>query len=218
VYEKGKQLGDLDSPWVRYEGEFKASTRKELPLDMLRDPAAYLIGAYPVLRFIDAVASRIPATKEAAIATWKSARRHLKRQYGATLNFVARHTPDDLALARVVRSLTTNKLPSWSSGRSSEIVARNSGRTTPPRRRGNPMYMSNHLPRLDLAQLAIAIVTILSGTADERGGTFTDDAGKERAYNVRSQKAKLEVAGFAYPYKVRLEEGQQPYPAGEYAA
>jgi hypothetical protein len=73
------------------------------------------MGAYPVLRFIDAVASRIPVSKEAALATWKSARRHLKRQYGATLNFCARNTPDDAALGRVIRSLTSNKLPAWSS-------------------------------------------------------------------------------------------------------
>jgi hypothetical protein len=78
------------------------------------------------------------------------------------------------------------------------------------------MFISNHLPRLDLAQLAVAIVTVLASKVDEKPWDFIDDSGKKREGTTRSQKAKLEVAGFAYPYKVRLEDGQPPYAAGEY--
>jgi phage replication initiation protein len=49
-YEKGKQLGDKDgkySKWVRAEVEFKASDRF-IPFDVLQDPSAYFMGAYPV--------------------------------------------------------------------------------------------------------------------------------------------------------------------------
>lgn len=49
-YEKGKQLGDKDgkySKWVRAEVEFKASDRV-IPFDVLKDPSAYFMGAYPV--------------------------------------------------------------------------------------------------------------------------------------------------------------------------
>lgn len=113
VYEKGREMGDPDSEWVRYEAQFRASSRKELPLDMLRDPSAYLLGAYPVLRFIQACAERIAITKEGQKATWKSVRRHLKRQYGATLNFMVANTVSDSALARLVRSLTSERLPAW---------------------------------------------------------------------------------------------------------
>lgn len=129
VYEKGRQLGDKESPWTRYEGEFKASSRKELPLDILRDPDAYMVGAYPVLNFIRAMALRIDPTDAAAAATWKSCRRHLKRQYGATLNFVVKNTPDDEALGRVIRCLTSPKLPKWGNKEAAaswpEIVAVN---------------------------------------------------------------------------------------------
>ncbi|KWV12248.1 single-stranded DNA-binding protein [Xanthomonas translucens pv. translucens] len=59
-------------------------------------------------------------------------------------------------------------------------------------------------------------VTVLDGAVIERGGTFEDDSGKERSYTTRKQKAKLEVGGFAYPFDVRLEEGQKPYAAGDY--
>lgn len=113
VYEKGKELGDPTSPWVRYEAQFSASRRKELPLDMLRDPRGYLLGAYPVLRFLQAMAQRIDVTNAAAAATLKSCRRHLRRQYGATLNFIVKQTRSDAELASVVRSLTTAKLPKW---------------------------------------------------------------------------------------------------------
>jgi hypothetical protein len=59
-------------------------------------------------------------------------------------------------------------------------------------------------------------VTILSAKVEERSGTFTDDSGKERDFTTRKQKAKLEVGGFAYPFDVRLENGQQSYAPGEY--
>ncbi|TWQ31919.1 replication initiation factor domain-containing protein, partial [Xanthomonas vasicola] len=58
VYEKGREQGDKESPWVRYEAQFKASNRKDLSLDILRDPAGYLLGAYPVLHFLNCVALR----------------------------------------------------------------------------------------------------------------------------------------------------------------
>lgn len=129
VYEKGRELGDKESPWVRYEAEFKASNRKELTLDLLRDPAAYMLGAYPVLAFIRAMALRIDPTDAAAAACWKSCRRHLKRQYGATLHFIVRHSPDDEALGRVIRTLTSPKLPAWANNEAAanwpEIVAVN---------------------------------------------------------------------------------------------
>lgn len=131
VYEKGRQLGDPESPWVRFEAEFKSSQRKELTLDILRDPAAYLLGAYPILKFIDAVASRIDVTDAANAATWKSARRHIKRQYGATLHFILKHTPDAESAVRVIESLTSPKLPAWAGTDAAtqwpEIVAVNRG-------------------------------------------------------------------------------------------
>lgn len=77
------------------------------------------------------------------------------------------------------------------------------------------MYLSNHLPRLDLAQLAVAIVTILAGPKS-KPYSFKDDKGDLREGETVYQQAKLEVAGFAYPYKVRLEDGQQAYAQGEY--
>ena len=49
-YEKGKKLGDKDGKyarWVRAEVEFKANDRI-IPFDVLKDPSAYFMGAYPL--------------------------------------------------------------------------------------------------------------------------------------------------------------------------
>ena len=116
VYEKGREQGDKRSEWVRYEAQFRASNRKELPLDILRDPASYLLGAYPVLKFLHCVATRIDITKAAVEATWKSARRHLRRQYGATLAFISRNCPDAETLKAVIETCTSPKLPRWVTG------------------------------------------------------------------------------------------------------
>lgn len=59
-------------------------------------------------------------------------------------------------------------------------------------------------------------VTILKAEVEERGGTFKDDSGNDRSYTTRKQKAKLEIGGFVYPLDVRLEDGQRPYPVGDY--
>lgn len=47
IYEKGKEKGDSQSPWVRIEVEFKSKDRV-LELEMLLAPSQYFVGAYPV--------------------------------------------------------------------------------------------------------------------------------------------------------------------------
>lgn len=47
VYEKGKQLGDTESPWSRVEVQFSSHDRI-LPLEMLIQPDEFLVAAYPV--------------------------------------------------------------------------------------------------------------------------------------------------------------------------
>lgn len=58
IYEKGKQLGETTSPWVRWELELKAVDRI-IPLDALLNYDEYFKGAYPVLaNFTKGTASR----------------------------------------------------------------------------------------------------------------------------------------------------------------
>lgn len=46
IYEKGKELGDADSKWVRTEVEFKAKGQL-IPLDVLIKPSNFFLKSYP---------------------------------------------------------------------------------------------------------------------------------------------------------------------------
>lgn len=113
VYEKDKEQGDPDGTRVRWEVQHRGSTRRVLPLEILSEPAKYLRGAYPALVFVSDCIERICTAARDAAASCKRAMKHVRRQYGATLNAIARHFPTDEGLARVVRALTRPKLPAW---------------------------------------------------------------------------------------------------------
>ncbi len=58
IYEKGKQLGDPNSPWVRFEVELHNRDR-EIPFDVLLRPGHYVAGSYPCMRWVSDKAFRI---------------------------------------------------------------------------------------------------------------------------------------------------------------
>lgn len=51
IYQKGKQLGDKKSKWVRWEVELHSSQRI-IPLDAMIKPSEYLAATYPALSFL----------------------------------------------------------------------------------------------------------------------------------------------------------------------
>lgn len=69
AYEKGRQLGDQSSPWVRFEVELRNNDR-DLPFDLLTRRDEYFVGAYRCLERLLAVAGEKVAThqKEGEIA------------------------------------------------------------------------------------------------------------------------------------------------------
>lgn len=86
VYEKGRQLGDLKSPRVRWELQLGRKER-DLPLDILLDPGPYFAGAYPALQQILPAASISLPTRAIERATDLVHRlHHLRASYGATLD------------------------------------------------------------------------------------------------------------------------------------
>lgn len=116
VYEKGREQGDTESPWVRYEGEFHASNRRELPLDMLTDGAPYLVGAYPVLDFVDAVGERLRVAAAQVLANCVRAVRHFRKQYGPMLNALLHAAGgDEKTLHRLIQGTARQSLPKWCS-------------------------------------------------------------------------------------------------------
>lgn len=84
VYEKGKQLGDRESPWTRIELELKAVDRV-IPFDTLLKPGHYLAGAYPALEWLNERQSRISTVRHAAKKGYEAMVRYVRRAAGAAL-------------------------------------------------------------------------------------------------------------------------------------
>jgi len=113
VYEKGKQLGDEESPWVRWELQMRSSTRKRITLDVLSDPMAFMRGAFECLDFVSSCMQRLEVANEVSKATAKSVMRHAKRMYGSTLWMLTRLAPCAEDLAEVITALSVEKVPKW---------------------------------------------------------------------------------------------------------
>lgn len=99
AYEKGRQLGDPDSPWVRAEVELHSKYR-EIPLDIMLDPDSYFVGAYPVCEGleVDAEPTRIKTLKKKVAITYERSVASAKRTYGALVNLMRERGLDDSAI------------------------------------------------------------------------------------------------------------------------
>lgn len=99
IYEKGKQLGDPSSSWVRHEVEFRASHRV-LTADMIRNPAHYLAGAYSCFEWVSrAQQSRIKTLIAMGQASISKAVDHAKKQAGKCLHMMLQLNGGDIGAA-----------------------------------------------------------------------------------------------------------------------
>lgn len=113
VYEKGKQLGDPSSPWVRFEARF-GSKYRDIPYEILERPWEFITGHYPALSWISEVSTRMETAVAKAAACWTASIRHAKRQYGAVVNAIFKVFPDPQEFGHAVGSiLRREKLPAW---------------------------------------------------------------------------------------------------------
>lgn len=86
VYEKGRQLGQADSPWTRFEVELRNNER-DLPFEMLTDSAKYFAGAYKCLeQLLDAAAERIKLHEKEGEISLKVMTGHAKNGYGKVVH------------------------------------------------------------------------------------------------------------------------------------
>lgn len=82
VYEKGKQLGDAQSEWVRFEVQL-GSRDRVIPWDAITRPDAFFAGCYPALaEIVKAEAEYVPTMQAQARVTLGHLLHHLKRSYG----------------------------------------------------------------------------------------------------------------------------------------
>jgi phage replication initiation protein len=103
VYEKGRQLGDPSSPWVRVELELRNKSRV-IPWDVLTTPASYLAGGYPCLAFLSAVQDKIRTLTKAVQITIGSIVHYLRTAGGKSINVLMQvHSGDAFALVNAIK-------------------------------------------------------------------------------------------------------------------
>lgn len=110
AYEKGMQLGDESSGWVRFELEMKAVDRV-VPLETLLVSGDYLAGAYPALAWISETQCRVKTTQKTLAMSYEAMKAWLKLQCGKAL-FAMREIEGDAekVLSEVMRAGIPSRL------------------------------------------------------------------------------------------------------------
>lgn len=108
IYEKGKQLGDPSSPWIRWELELHSKDRI-IPLNVLLTPGPYLSAAYPCTEWISKSQSRIATSSRATTIGLDVLLHYCRMSYGKliwTLRNVCEYSPE-----QIVEKLSVEGLP-----------------------------------------------------------------------------------------------------------
>jgi phage replication initiation protein len=85
-YEKGKQLGNPNSPWVRFEVELRNNDRI-IPLDAMTQSAQYFAGAYKCLaRLMSSAATRIATQQKEEEISMEKLVASARTSYGTLFN------------------------------------------------------------------------------------------------------------------------------------
>jgi len=85
VYEKGKQLGDPLSPWVRWEVQF-GNRDRHIPLEVLINPGPYVAASYECMDWVDEAACRIRTVKNTAQISYACLQHYAREAYGPLIN------------------------------------------------------------------------------------------------------------------------------------
>lgn len=86
VYEKGRQLGSPESPWVRWELQLGKRDR-EIPVDALADPLPYFSGAYGCMKELTGtLGERLKIVRHVKTLCLKHLAKHCRRSYGKLID------------------------------------------------------------------------------------------------------------------------------------
>ncbi len=110
IYEKGHQLGAVDSPWVRYELELH-SVDRVIPLDAILDPAGILAGGSPFMADLLASVEPTPVrtlVRQRLRVTMDHLTHYARVAYGRLVNAM---TGTGMTPAEIVRALRVDGLP-----------------------------------------------------------------------------------------------------------
>jgi phage replication initiation protein len=138
IYEKGKQLGNRDSTWTRFEVELH-NTDREIPYDIISHPSEFFSGSYPCCEgLVEHGAQRIKTLRAEHEISLEHLKAYCRIAYGKLVHVLRfdSHTQDadsrlldDLAVVGVPRRL----------GKTSLTVLNNRG-SAPP----EPLRSSDH--------------------------------------------------------------------------
>ena len=121
VYEKGRQLGDSTSPWVRWEVQLTNRDRA-IPLEALVEPGPFARGAYPALAFIGGPECRIATRRVAQRISIEKLSEHARAAYGPLLDVLRK---SGVAASDLVERLRRDAIPRrLHAATDAEIVAR----------------------------------------------------------------------------------------------
>jgi len=103
IYEKGKQLGDTLSQWVRVEVRFTHDDHL-VPFDILTSPQMFFAGSYPVLKDTSVFHDRCVVIKKHAVIVLAALIGHGRASYGKLVNVLVEigHTSDEIVKALIV--------------------------------------------------------------------------------------------------------------------
>lgn len=112
AYEKGKQLGEVNSKWTRVEVEYKSADRN-IPFDVLLNPSAYFMGAYPCFEtlFQFETSEKIKTKRKTVEVTLEHSFEVIKKQFGKYFAYFKKVMPLDEVIERV-RHDDENIIPS----------------------------------------------------------------------------------------------------------
>ena len=109
VYEKGKQLGDSQSKWTRWEIEYRRRDRV-IDWDVLLEPGRFVAGAYPATSWIDEERSRIKTFQKEQ----QNSEQHLinacSMSYGKLFNHLSKKFSDSKIVEMVKREGNMRRL------------------------------------------------------------------------------------------------------------
>ena len=112
IYEKGRQLGDKDSPWVRFEIQFNHGDI-EIPFEILQDSGGYFSGAFPICQTFSNMpdAKRIAVREKTLNLTFEHKVRHGRNAVGGLINFMLDVGLEPVQIVEMLKAEEAGKYP-----------------------------------------------------------------------------------------------------------
>jgi phage replication initiation protein len=112
IYEKGKQLGDKDSLWLRVEVQYR-SNQFHINNDVLLYPTKRFLASYPCFHVFDSVQQprQFEVVEREKKITFDHAIAITKKQFGRYLNFFREVYNDDKLLLDILTDIDNKTVP-----------------------------------------------------------------------------------------------------------